>query len=124
MRREGFLQMILPPDAFGAADRVAVATKMAGLFGHDLADHSAVTLAQMRAMAGYDASLRLHELQSIPALVVSARHDPIARPELGRAMAANIRAARFVELANSSHGAPITDAAEVNALLLGHLDAC
>ena len=64
---------------------------------------------------------RLAELASTPTLVVSAAHDPIARPtEGGRAIAAGIPGARYVEIPDASHGVPIHQAPRINALLLEH----
>ncbi|HEX8907135.1 MAG TPA: alpha/beta fold hydrolase, partial [Longimicrobiaceae bacterium] len=82
-----------------------------------------VAMKQLAALRAYDATPRLGELAGIPALVVTAEHDPIARPESGRALAAGIPGARYVEFADASHGLPIQRADEVNALLLEHLRA-
>ena len=69
----------------------------------------------------YDALPRLGELAGLPALVVSAAHDPIAPPAVGRALAAGIPGSRHVEVSDASHGLPIQHAERVNALLLEHL---
>ncbi len=53
--------------------------------------------------------------------MVSAARDRIALPEYGRALAQTIPGARFVELADAAHGAPIQKAEEVNALLAAHV---
>ncbi len=66
---------------------------------------------------------RVVESAGVPTLVVSAAHDLIAPPELGQAIAAGIPGARYAGLADAAHGAPITDAASVNALLREHLAA-
>jgi len=57
----------------------------------------------------------------VPTLVVSGRHDPIAPPAFGRAIAAGIAGARYVEYEDASHALPIQHADRVNALLLEHL---
>jgi pimeloyl-ACP methyl ester carboxylesterase len=72
-------------------------------------------------MSRYTAAGRLPELSGMPTLVLSGAHDPIAPPRLGRAIAAGIGGARFVEVPHSSHALPIQCAAEVNTLLLEHL---
>lgn len=123
MRRHAFLQLVMPPSALAAEDRDALAAKLAPLFGHDLADQPPVAMKQLAALRAYDATPRLSELAGIPTLVVSAEHDPIAPPASGRALAAGISGARFVQFAGASHGLPIHRAAEVNALLLDHLAA-
>lgn len=122
LRRHAFLQIVMPPDALQGADRDSLAGRLAPLFGHDLADQPPVAMKQLRAMNAYDATPRLGELAGVPTLVVSAAHDPIARPESGRALAAGIPGARYVEFADASHGVVIQHADRVNALLLEHLD--
>jgi pimeloyl-ACP methyl ester carboxylesterase len=122
MRRHAFLEMVLPPEELARADRDALAQQLAELFGRDLADSPAVLMQQFRVMRGADATPFLHELANIPTLVVSATHDRIAPPFAGRALAAGIPGARYVELTEGAHGAPIHLAARVNTLLLEHLD--
>lgn len=123
MRRHAFLEIILPPELLAGADRDALAARLAPLFGHDLGDSEPVTRRQLAAMRAYDAAPRLGQLAGIPTLVVSAEHDPIAPPPLGRALAAGIPGARFVEIPRASHGVPIHDAARINQLLGEHLAA-
>jgi pimeloyl-ACP methyl ester carboxylesterase len=122
-RRRAFLQLVMPPDAYRAmTDSDAAAGELAPLFGHDVADHPPVTMKQLGAMKRYgDTTPRLGELKDLPTLVVSAEHDPIAPPSAGRAIAAGISGARYVELAGASHGMPIHQPARVNELLLDHL---
>jgi pimeloyl-ACP methyl ester carboxylesterase len=98
-------------------DAEKLAVQLAEIFGHDLADQPAIAMAQLGALRRYDATSRLRELAGIPTLVVSAAHDPIAPPRFGRALAAAIPQARFVEFADASHGLPIQHAAKVNGLL-------
>ena len=78
-------------------------------------------MKQLAAMQRYDATSRLRELSGIPTLVVSALHDRIARPEFGRALAAGVPGARYVELADAAHGVPIERPEQINHLLLEHL---
>jgi pimeloyl-ACP methyl ester carboxylesterase len=121
MRRRGFMQLVLPPGA--AAGDETLAGELAGLFGHDLADQPPIAGAQLRAMRAADASAKLGGLIGVPTLVVSAAHDPIAPPAAGRALAAAIPGARYVEAPDASHGLPITHAGWVNRLLDEHLSA-
>jgi 3-oxoadipate enol-lactonase len=74
-------------------------------------------------MRAADASPRLGGLAGVPTLVVSAAHDPIAPPGVGRALSAAIPGARYVEAPDASHGLPITHAGWVNRLLEEHLSA-
>jgi pimeloyl-ACP methyl ester carboxylesterase len=56
-------------------------------------------------------------------LVVSGEADRIARPEYGRALAAAIPGARYVELAKAAHAVPIESPEIVNRLLVEHMSA-
>jgi pimeloyl-ACP methyl ester carboxylesterase len=77
-------------------------------------------MTQVRALARYDARARLAELSRIPTLVTSASEDRIARPWTGRALAAAIPGARYVEIAGAAHGVPIQQADRINTLLAAH----
>ncbi len=63
---------------------------------------------------------RLRELGALRTLVVSASEDRIAPPARGRALAAAIPGARYVELPAAGHGLPIQCAEAVNRLLADH----
>ena len=117
MRRRGFLKLLLPPG--GSADSEALAE----LFGHDLADQPPVVPAQLRAMQAIDLSDRLGELVDVRTLIVNASHDPIAPPSAGLALRNGLTGSRYVEVADASHGLPITHAAQVNAMLVEHFAA-
>jgi len=119
-RRRAFLEMVFPRDYLRNVDRDALAEQLTPLFGHDLADHPPVIRQQLAAISRCDATPNLHELASIRTLVVSAAHDPIARPSAGKAIAAGIPGSRYVELPDASHGAPIQFAKEINHLLREH----
>ncbi|HEU4936086.1 MAG TPA: alpha/beta hydrolase [Vicinamibacterales bacterium] len=121
MRRAGMVQMIMPRAYVRAHDCAALARDLGNLFGRDLVDHPPIISEQLRAMSGYTALSRVNELSGIPTLVVSAHHDPIAPPVLGKDIASRIRGARYVEFADASHALPIQLAAEVNALLSDHV---
>jgi aminoacrylate hydrolase len=120
MRRNAFLELVMPPALLAASDRVQLAEKLRGLFGRDLAEQPPIILKQLGAMAKYDASARLGQLAQIPTLVMSAELDRIALPSFGRELAAAIPGARFVELPGAGHGVPIHAPDEVNALLADH----
>ncbi|MBK7975935.1 MAG: alpha/beta fold hydrolase [Deltaproteobacteria bacterium] len=123
VRRLAFLEMIAPPATRAAFDLERELVALAELFGHDLADQPPVVMRQLRAMARFDAGSRLRELASIPTLVLSGELDRIAPPVSGRALAAAIPGARYVELAGAGHAAPIHRAGEINALLAEHFAA-
>jgi pimeloyl-ACP methyl ester carboxylesterase len=122
-RRHAFLELVMPRAVLQTADRDALAEELAPIFGHDLGVEPPATMAQLSAMRAYDARPRLGELAGLPTLVVSAAHDRIAAPASGRAMAAAIPGARYVELPDAAHGATIQCATEVNALLMEHFSA-
>lgn len=121
MRRRAFLELVMPPGSVRGADAPELAERFAPLFGHDLGESPSATGAQLAAMRAYDAGARLGELGKVPALVVSATHDPIAPPRAGRALADGLRESVYVELPDASHGVPIARPDQVNGLLLGHL---
>src|SRR5215218_4923303 len=121
-RRRAFLEMVMPPSALREVDRHRLAAELAPLFGHDLADQPPIAMKQLGALRAYDASDRLDRISGIPTLVMSAAHDPIAPPRHGRALAAAIPGARFVEFDDASHGLPIQHAARVNELLADHIE--
>jgi 3-oxoadipate enol-lactonase len=58
-----------------------------------------------------------------PTLVVSGSEDPATPPEHGRALAAGIPGARFVELAGAAHLGNVERPDEVTGLILDHLSA-
>lgn len=121
MRRQAFMELVMPGGYLAGVDREALASQLATLFGHDLADQPAIVMKQLGAASRFDASGRLQDLAGVPTLVLSARHDAIALPEYGRALAARIPGARYVEIADGGHAVTIQCAREVNALLAEHL---
>jgi pimeloyl-ACP methyl ester carboxylesterase len=122
-RSRAFLELVLPPALLAGANRDALAAQMGTVFGRDLGVAPVVQSAQMAAMRAYDARRRLGDLIGLPTLVVSATHDPIAPPAVGRELAAGIPGARYVEVEAASHGLPIQCAPEVNQLLAAHFAA-
>jgi len=92
MRRRAFLEMVMPQRVLAESDCAALTGRLAPLFGHDLADHPPVVMKQLGAMRSYDATPRLGSLAGIPTLVVAARHDRIAKLEVGKALAPEVNA--------------------------------
>jgi pimeloyl-ACP methyl ester carboxylesterase len=123
MRRNAMLEMIMPAHYLRSIDRSRLAADLQPLFARDLADQPAILTRQLRAMARCSALAQLRMLDGIPALVVSAAHDPIAPPGLGRAIASGITTARFMEFTDASHALPIQCADRFNDLVLRHLVA-
>jgi pimeloyl-ACP methyl ester carboxylesterase len=121
MRRRAFLEIIMPPAALRGVDRDALAAHLEPLFGHDLAEQPPIAMPQLSALRAYDATDRLPRLAGIHTLVMSGAHDPIAPPKYGRALAARIPDARYIEFTDASHGLPLSHPARVNELLRGHL---
>jgi pimeloyl-ACP methyl ester carboxylesterase len=122
MRRRAFMRLVLP-DAYLATARPSLADELAVLFGHDLAEQPPIVMKQLRAASRYDASDRLGSIVGIPTLVLAATHDRIALPQFGRAIAAAIPAARYVEIPEAGHAVPIQCAERINALLVEHFSA-
>lgn len=120
MRRRAFLELIMPARYLEAVDCAALAARLGPLFGHDLAEQPPIAMKQLRAMSRYDASARLSALADIPTLVVAAAEDRIARTAYGRALAAAIPGAEYVELADAGHGVTLHRPDDINALLAAH----
>jgi pimeloyl-ACP methyl ester carboxylesterase len=118
MREDAFRELVLAPDKTHPED---VDRRLVSVLGHELGDIPEITSAQLEAMRHHDVSHRLGELSGIPTLVISGDRDLIARPELGRAIAAGIRGARYVEIPGASHALPILEAPQCAALLLEFL---
>lgn len=121
-RRRAFLRIVMPPDALIGLDEDVFAAELKSLFGHDLAVQPPIAMRQLAALRAYDATGRLGALGGIPTLVLAARHDPIAPPRYGRALAEAIPGARYVEFDDASHGLPIQHPSRVNALLKDHIE--
>jgi pimeloyl-ACP methyl ester carboxylesterase len=122
-RRHAFLRLVVPPAVLAAGNAEELAEQLGRVFGRDLADTPPIVGAQTAAMRAYDATAKLTQLAKIPTLVVSAKHDPIARPELGHALAHGIPGARYVEIEDGSHAVVVHQAERVNQLLREHLAA-
>jgi 3-oxoadipate enol-lactonase len=123
MRRQAFIELVMPPALLAATDRDQLAAELAPLFGRDLAEQPPIILRQARAMARHDTFARLSELASIPTLVVSAALDRVALPQYGRELAQAIAGSRYVELPDAGHGVPIHSPALINDLLAEHFAA-
>jgi pimeloyl-ACP methyl ester carboxylesterase len=123
MRRRAMQRMLFPDDWLRQVDRDALAERLNALFGRDLGEAPPIVSEQLKVMGRCDVTSRLAELAAIPTLVVSGRHDPIAPPAFGRAIAAGIPQGRYVEVEDASHALTIQCEDRVNALLLEHLDA-
>lgn len=123
MRRHAFVEIVMTRDYLATVDRDALCEGLQGLFGRDLADQPPIVMRQVRAMSRFDVSSRLAALSGIPTLVLSAEYDRIARPEYGRALAAAIPGATFIEFKGAGHAMTIQCSAEVNEMLTSHLQA-
>lgn len=123
MRRRAMQEMLFPATWLRTQDRAALAERLNTLFGRDLGASAPIVDEQLKVMGRFDATPRLAALAGIPTLVVSGRHDPIAPPALGRAIAAGVPGSRYVEFEDAGHALTIQQADRVNALLLEHLDA-
>lgn len=123
MRRHAFVELVMTREYLATTDRDELCAGLQGLFGRDLADQPPIVMRQLRAMGQFDASSRLGSLSGLPALVLSAGQDLIARPEYGRALAEAIPGSSYVEFPGAGHAVPIQCPEEINAILSRHLDA-
>lgn len=121
MRRKAFLSLVLSKAGMEDSTRPGLEATMTELFARDLADQPSIIMRQLRAMSRYDAGWRLRFLGSIRTLVMSGGRDRIAKPEYGRALAAAIPGAAFVEMAHAGHAVPIETPWIVNRLLNEHM---
>ena len=122
MRRTAFLSLVLSRSLMrDVSAHAKVAERMAALLGRDLADQPRIIMRQLRAMSRYDPRWRLRSLSSIPTMVVSAAEDRIARPEYGRALAAAIPGATYLELPGAGHAVPIEEPTLINRVLSDHM---
>lgn len=120
MRRRAFVEMVTPAAYLRSQGSAAVEQQLAAAFGRDLAEPQPVVMKQLAAMRAFDGTSLLSELRGVPSLVVSAGHDLLAPPSAGRELAEPL-AARYVELADAGHAAPIQCSARINELLREHL---
>jgi pimeloyl-ACP methyl ester carboxylesterase len=120
MRRNAFIDLVMPPAVVRQIGHDRLAAELEPLFGRDLAESPPLVMQQLRAMSRYDASADLVELGAFRTLVLSGRQDRIALPAHGRALAAAIPGARYVEIPEAAHALPIQCAATVNRMLAEH----
>jgi 3-oxoadipate enol-lactonase len=78
-------------------------------------------MEELRALEAWDGRDRLASLAGLPTLVLSAAHDPIARPASMKALAEGIPGAQHVAFDDASHGLPIQHAEQVSQLLRSHI---
>ena len=121
MRRNAFLSLVLSKAGMEDSTRPGLEATMTELFARDLADQPPIIMRQLKAMARYDAMWRLRCLRSIRTLVMSGEQDRIAKPEYGRALAATIPGAAYVEVGYAAHAVPIESPWIINRLLAKHL---
>jgi 3-oxoadipate enol-lactonase len=120
LRRNAFLELVMPAHYLRTTDRVQLAETLRPLFGRDLADQPSIVMQQVRAMASFDVSEKLSTLGTIPTLVLSAVHDRIALSAFGRALSEAIPGSRYIEWPDAGHGVTIQCAEPINDLLAEH----
>jgi pimeloyl-ACP methyl ester carboxylesterase len=123
MRANAFLEIVMPREYLATQNRDALAERLRPYFGHDLSDSPAVVMKQLNALKRFDITSRLHELPGVPTLVVSAAHDIIFPPLAGKALAAGITGARYIEIPVAAHGVTIQCHETVNRVLHEHLSS-
>jgi pimeloyl-ACP methyl ester carboxylesterase len=120
MRSDAFLRIVMPEGYLATQDRNALAESLAPIFGHALWDTPVIVMPQLKALRRFDVMTQLHLLPDVPALVMSAERDIIFPPACGKALAAGIRGARYVEIPDAGHGVTIQCRETVNRLLREH----
>lgn len=114
-RRRAFLEMLFPRPHLRMANLQKASEEIGRLVGRDLADSPPILMKQLRAMKRHNIFPRLPELARLPTLIMSASHDPIAKPEYGRQIAEGIPGAVYEEWKDAAHALPIQMPVEVNA---------
>lgn len=120
LRREAFMELVLPPGQ-AKSPPPGLAERIGKILGHDVAEMPPITSQQVKAMRSHDVTRRLGELAGIPTLVINGDKDMIARPSSGRAIAAGIQGARYIEIPGASHAFPILQPERCASLVLEHL---
>jgi len=124
-RRDAFLEILFSRKHLASGvDRKNLAEVTGQIVGRDLADSPSIIMDQLKALSRHNRYNDLKSLAGIPTLVANAKEDPIALPEFGRDLAANIPNARFILLENASHGIVLERPEEINQLLLDHFLNC
>ena len=109
---EGILPKLFAPAAYQEQPQIVEATKQV-----ILRTKPEGIAAALRGMAERpDVTSRLSEI-AVPALVVCGQHDGIAPPAEMRQIAERLPSARFVEIADAGHMAPLEKPATVNAAI-------
>lgn len=121
LRRRAFQELVLP-EGHPELHSAAMSQRLSNIVGHDIADAPPIVSEQIGVMRKADLTPRLAGLAGIPTLVVNGEKDRLARPELGRALAAGIPGARYVEVAGVGHSFPVTEPKRCAALILSHLE--
>src|SRR5205085_7403082 len=109
---DALLPKLFAPDTFQHQPQIVEATRQV-----ILRTKSAGIAASLRGMAQRpDVSGRLRDLD-VPALLVCGQHDGISPSAEMRQIAAQMPRARFVEVENAGHMAPLEQPAPVNAAI-------
>ncbi len=120
LRREAFLELVLPPGQ-AKAPPPGIVERLAEILGHDVDEMPPITGQQVAAMRNHDVTPRLGELAGIPTLVITGEKDIVARPASGRRIAAGIPGARYIEVPGASHAFPVLEPERCAAMVLEHL---
>jgi pimeloyl-ACP methyl ester carboxylesterase len=123
MRRRAFLEMLFAAEYLAHQETDALAARLKPVLGRDLADSPPILMKQLSALGAYDGSARMQRLASIPTVVVTGAHDPIALPEYGAQLAALIPGARHIDISGSAHGVILQEPDRINTLLRDHFRA-
>ena len=120
-RNNAYLEIIMPDSYLATVDRVALAARLKPLFGHELAELPAIANSQLFALIRYNATPQLHKLAGIRTVVMSAAEDFLFPPKRGKALAAGISGAHYLEFPNAAHGLPMQCPELFNRALEEHL---
>jgi pimeloyl-ACP methyl ester carboxylesterase len=120
MRRRAFARMVSSPSHIATLGIDAVVENLSDVFQRDLAKLPPVASRQLRALSRHDSTSKLHELATIPSMVIAGQHDPIGRPAGARRLAEAIQAKKLYILEEESHALPIQSPEKVNSMIETH----
>lgn len=119
MRRRAAVHFVLPDAYIATRDYGELCAELAMVFGRDLGDQPKVAVAQLRAMGRYDPSARISEVATIPALVLTADRDRVAKPEFTRELAASLGVEPII-VQGAGHACTVQLAGQINERLAAH----
>jgi pimeloyl-ACP methyl ester carboxylesterase len=122
MRERAFARLVMPDAYLEARGERQVIADLEAAFGRPLWQMPKLADLQLAALRKHDERSQLPKLTNLPSIVLSGRHDPIARHSANVGLAHALRA-RHQVWEDASHALPLQHPAEVNRVLREHIRA-